>query len=155
MKEIAKVHIDRDAPATRRIVTLRGNLYPIGKPLVTPHGTGAVEDFGAGETVRWQFWHAEAHYILDGTAAVRYSLPPWFDEEQQMTVETGDLYIIPPGADVTWTVTSSAPLRKLCVILPLESLYQEIRPSRIERLDPPDRFRGVTATPPPAGEPRR
>lgn len=155
MKEIAKVHIDRHAPQTRRIVTLRGNLYPIGKPLVTPYGTGAVEDFGSGETVRWQFWHAEAHYILDGTAEVRYSLPPWFDEEKRMTVEAGDLYIIPPGADLRWTVTSPAPLRKLCIILPLEALYQEIRPSRVDRLEPSDRFPRPPSTPPAPGDDSR
>jgi mannose-6-phosphate isomerase-like protein (cupin superfamily) len=142
VREIEKIRIDVDAPQTRRVRTLRGNLYPVGRALVTPHGSGAVEDFGAGETATWQFWHAEAHYILAGAADVKYSLPPWFDEAKTMRVEAGDFYIIPPGADMTWTVTSAGPLRKLCVILPNERLYQEVRPLQIERLTPGGGSRG-------------
>jgi uncharacterized cupin superfamily protein len=135
-QEIPKIRIDASAPQTRRIRTLRGNLYPVGKALVTSHGSGAIEDFGAGETARWQFWHPEAHYILGGAADVTYSMPPWFDEEHSMRVEAGDFYIIPPGADITWKVTSAEPLRKLCVILPNQDLYQQVRPVNVERLAP-------------------
>jgi len=135
LTQIEVGHAGPEASACRRIGTTRGNLYVVGQALDTAHGTAALEDFGPGETVRWAYCHTEFHYIVSGSAEVTYSLPPWHDSTQMLTVGPGDYYLIPPGAELTFRVAPDEPLRKLCVIMPKENLYGEVRPNAVEKLE--------------------
>jgi mannose-6-phosphate isomerase-like protein (cupin superfamily) len=138
VNEIEVGQADSGAEARHRIETTRGNIYAVGRVIDTPYGTAALEDFGPGETVRWAFWHAEFHYIVSGSAEVSYSLAPWHDKVQYMSVNPGAYYLIPPGAELTFRVAAGEPLRKLCVIMPKETLYGEVRPSSVQKLDRKD-----------------
>jgi mannose-6-phosphate isomerase-like protein (cupin superfamily) len=134
MDEISFGRVEPNAQARAVVDTLRGNLYMVGRPLVAPDGSVTVEDFGAGEQVRWAFWHAEVHYILSGEARVTYTMPPWHDVEREATVSSGSFYVIPPGAELTFHIAPDAPLRKLCVIMPPRPEYAAVRPERATRL---------------------
>jgi mannose-6-phosphate isomerase-like protein (cupin superfamily) len=135
MTEISFGRVEPDAKARAMVTTERGRLYMVGRPLVGAQGSVTVEDFGAGEQVRWAFWHAEAHYILGGEARVTYTMPPWHDTEREQLIGEGSFYIIPAGAELTFHVSPEAPLRKLCVIMPLEPGYSEVRPEHVTRLE--------------------
>ncbi len=122
LTEIPKRKLDPDAPTKYIIETAYGNTY-MGAGVPSPDATVGIEDFGAGETIRWRFWHPEVHYILKGKAEVTYTLPAWHDEVKTMTVEAKDCYVIPRGAELEWKVSPEGPLRKLCVVMPQEPLY--------------------------------
>jgi mannose-6-phosphate isomerase-like protein (cupin superfamily) len=134
MNEISFGRVEPDAQPRAVVDTLRGNLYMVGRPVVASSGSITVEDFGAGEQVRWAFWHAEVHYILSGDAQVTYTMPPWHDTELEASIGQGSFYVIPPGAELTFHVAADAPLRKLCVIMPPQPEYGAVRPERITRL---------------------
>ena len=122
LTEIPKRKIDSEATPKYIIETAYGNCY-IGVGVPSPDAVVGIEDFGAGETMRWRFWHPEVHYILKGKAEVSYTLPAWHDEVKTMTVEAGDCYVIPKGAELQWKVSSEGPLRKFCVVMPKDPLY--------------------------------
>jgi uncharacterized cupin superfamily protein len=133
VKEISKIKIDPEAKVKRIVKTLRGDLH-FSCELVTPQGMLAVEDFASGETIRWIFFHDEWHYILKGKAELTYSLPPWHDEQKTMTVEAGEAYFIPCGADITFKIVSKEPYRKMLVVMPPELMYKTVEPRMITEL---------------------
>ena len=118
--------------------TLGGNIYAYGPEtnMRYANATVSMEDFGAGETMYWAFpLDNEVHLILKGKAELTYSLEGTnHTEEKKMTVEEGDVYIIPRGARMTWKVDPSGPLRKLCVTIP-GLVVPERRPEAVEELE--------------------
>ena len=130
IRELLKVKVDPESGPTRLTKTERGNLggSPPDRTIYHPEGIMSIEDFFAGDIIQWSFHHAEFQYILKGNAELVYTLPPWHDEKKTMTVSTGDAFLIPKGADVTFSIGSGAPLRKLCVVMPAEMSYVEVRP---------------------------
>ena len=116
--EIARIRID-PLGAQKVSKTKRGTLTYIGDSIWYKEGVVLLENFIAGETMRWTFWFDEVHYILAGKAEVSYLLPASrFSVQKHMKVQAGDAYLIPTGADMTWKVDPSGPLTKLCVIMP-------------------------------------
>ena len=100
-----------------KLKTVRGTLY--GKFYINePSGFVCIEDFGAGETCRWAFFHDEFHYILEGEADLTYSMPPLHLEKKSAHVKAGQFYMIPAGAEIEWKVAPGSPYRKLCVGMP-------------------------------------
>ena len=132
LTEIPKRRLDPDVPAKYVIETAYGQTY-IGSGVRSPDASVGIEDFGAGDTIRWRFWHAEVHYILKGKAEVTYTLPAWHDEVKTMTVEANDCYVIPRGAELEWKVSPEEPLRKFCVVMPKDPLY-DVRPKTMRKI---------------------
>ena len=68
VREILRVKVDPNRNPTQIIKTMRGELpgFPADTAIFHPEGMVAVEDFKAGDTVRWNFSHAEVQYILKG-----------------------------------------------------------------------------------------
>lgn len=128
IREIAITKTDFEADPSIVVVTERGNLgeYDGSLGVFHPEGAMAVEDFLEGETCRWAFFHAEFQYIIKGKAKMTYTLAPWHDDVKSIIVGTGDAYMIPTGADITWEVFPGAPFRKLCVTMPAEPMYQTV-----------------------------
>ena len=131
--EIPKVKVDPERTPTHVTKTLRGELggFPADTGIFHPEGMMAIEDFKAGDTIRWTFPHPEFQYVLKGKAELTYMLPPWYDEEKTLTVETGDAYLIPNGADVVFKIAPGEPLRKLCMVMPPYSKYVEAPPKNV------------------------
>jgi ethanolamine utilization protein EutQ (cupin superfamily) len=116
--EIPKVRINPQGEQ-RVSKTKRGTLVYLGDAIWYKEGVVLLENFVAGETMKWTFWFDEVQYILAGKAEMHYLLPASrFSVEKHMTVEAGDALLIPKGADVTWKIDPSGPLTKFCVIMP-------------------------------------
>jgi hypothetical protein len=135
-REILKVKVEVEGDPTVVTNTVRGRLggFPIEKAIAHPECIMAVEDFFAGDTIRWAFHHAEFQYILKGKAELVYTLPPWHDEQKTLKVQTGDAYLIPNGADITFKIDKGAPFRKMCVVMPAEMGYFEVPPKDVKQL---------------------
>jgi uncharacterized cupin superfamily protein len=135
-REIRKVRINPDAEPTYVVRWLRGAAaeYPSEMGIFHPEGMMAIEDFLAGETTFWSFWHPEFHLVLKGTCEITYCLAPWYDEEHTITVGPGDAYILPNGANVTFKVSPEGPMRHMCVVMPRQNLYGMLRPKNIIQL---------------------
>ena len=83
-----------------------------------------MENFPAGKTSHWVFWYDEIHYIQEGKAEMTYTLAQTrHTVAKTVTVQKGDCYIIPAGADITWKVDPSGPLKKFCVVMPAPYRY--------------------------------
>ena len=130
--EIIKKKIDADTPPTHVFETEFGNLY-MGVNVPSPEALVAIEDFAAGDTLRWRFWHTEVHFILKGKAEITYTLGPWHDEKKTFSIEAGDCYVIPRAAELEFKVSPEGPLRKFCVVMPKDPIY-DIRPKKFRRL---------------------
>jgi hypothetical protein len=133
IREILKVKVDPNRNPTHVTKTVRGDLpgFPADTTIFHPEGMMAIEDFKAGDTIRWTFPHAEFQYVLKGKAELVYILPPWYDEEKTLSMETGEACLIPNGADVTFKIAPGEPLRKLCVVMPAYMKYLETPPKNI------------------------
>lgn len=136
IREILKVKVDPDREPTVATISVNGRLggFPPDTAIIHPEGMMAVEDFFAGDTIRWPFPHAEFQYILKGKAELTYTLAPWHDEEKTLTVEPGDAYMIPNGAVVTFKIAPGDNFRKLCVVMPAFMAYMEVPPKKVEQL---------------------
>jgi hypothetical protein len=130
IREILKVHVDPDRGPSKIIDTPSGSFtaLPPEHDIFHPEGIMAIEDSLPSPNKRWTFFHTEFHYILKGKAEITYTLPPWHDEEKTMTVEAGDAYLIPSGADFKWNIFPGEPLRKMCVVMPAQPSYFEVQP---------------------------
>jgi ethanolamine utilization protein EutQ (cupin superfamily) len=119
LTEMPKIKIEVKSKPHVKAKTLNGNLYFRGESIRVPQAWVVMEDFAAGDVVRWNFFYDEIHYILRGKAEVTYSLASTtYTEQKKMTAEAGDCYLIPRGASVEWKVDPSGPYQKLCVIMP-------------------------------------
>ena len=119
---IPKIKIDPKAPQ-QDVWCLRG-VWSHGDGIFTREGVAGLENFPAGKTTHWVFWFDEVQYVLEGKAEVTYTLASTrFTEEKKMTIEKGDVYIIPRGTDISWKVDPSGPLVRFCVIMPGPERY--------------------------------
>lgn len=119
LKEMLKIKIDVDSKPSLKVNTLNGNLYFRGESICAPQAWVVMEDFAAGDVVRWNFYYDEIHYVLAGKATITYSLASTSHTEQKkMIAETGDCYLIPKGASVEWKIDPAGPYRKICVMIP-------------------------------------
>ena len=119
---IPKMKVDPEAPQTE--VWCHRGIWSHGPGISCRGGAVNQENFPAGKTTHFVFWYDEVQYILDGKAELTYTL--WqnrFTVEKKMTVEKGDIYIIPKGADIHFKVDPSGPLKKLCVMMPAPDDY--------------------------------
>jgi hypothetical protein len=135
-REICKVRVDPDADPTYMIKFIRGRVaeHPEETCINHPEGLMAIEDFLAGDTLFWTFYHPEFHLVLKGTCEITYCLAPWYDEEHTITVGPGDAYILPNGANVTFEVSPDGPMRHMCIVMPRQDLYGMLRPKNIIQL---------------------
>ena len=133
IREILKVKVDPNRSPTHVTKTVPGDLpgFPADTAIFHPEGMMAIEDFKAGDTIRWTFPHPEFQYVLKGKAELVYTLAPWYDEEKTLSVNTGDAYLIPNGADVTFKIAPGEPFRKLCVVMPAYMKYLEVPPKNV------------------------
>jgi mannose-6-phosphate isomerase-like protein (cupin superfamily) len=107
------------------VTSLRGTWNVNPSVIWKPEALVALESFKAGEVTRYQFWHNEVQYILDGEATLTYSLPiTRFSKERELHVVKGDAYVIPLGADIKFAVSEGGPLQKLCVAMPGPARYR-------------------------------
>jgi oxalate decarboxylase/phosphoglucose isomerase-like protein (cupin superfamily) len=136
---IQRVNIDTNRKPDRRLRLLNGNVYLYPGTTRMPSSFAAVEHFAPGETVYWCFMGDEWQYVLKGEADITYSLAATMHtEEREIHVGPGDLYAIPAGARLRWTVTSKEPFMHLCVVVLLsaprsEELYH-VAPGALEYL---------------------
>ena len=88
--------------------------------LSDPEGTLIVEEWRPERQAddEYTFYHSEMHYALSGKAELTYSMPPFYDKWETMTVEGGDAYLIPKGLCWKRKVLGEEPYRHLCVIMP-------------------------------------
>lgn len=130
---IPKIHVDLDDEQVI-LKSLRGTWSVHPDLIYKTEGFVALENFPAGETVRYIFWTDEVQFYLGGRAELTYTMPRTrFSVEKKMIVEKGDSILIPCGADITFKVDPSEPLSKFCVIMPAppptvtESMPREAR----------------------------
>lgn len=121
---IPKIRIEPEGRAIPATILNCGALEHRGDRMWIPEGAVVVEDFPPETTFWWAYWYDEVQYILGGKADITYTLPASrFSVEKTMTVETGDCYIIPSGARLTFKVAPGGPLKKFCVMMPGPRLY--------------------------------
>ena len=119
---LPKIHVDIDDEQIE-VGSLRGSWYVHPDVMWKPEALISLESFAAGRTTRYIFWHNEVHFILAGKAELTYSLPiNRFSVEKTMTVEKGDAYFIPCGADIKFT--PSERLYHLSVSMPGPARYR-------------------------------
>jgi mannose-6-phosphate isomerase-like protein (cupin superfamily) len=130
---IPKIHVDlNDEQVTLK--SLRGTWSVHPDLIYKTEAFVALENFPAGETVRYIFWTDEVQFYLSGRAELTYTMPRTrFSVAKKMIVEKGDSILIPCGADITFKVDPGEPLSKFCVIMPAppptvtESMPKEAR----------------------------
>ena len=84
-----------------------------------PACTAAFQEFRKEEPLDyWIMWYDEVHFALAGRARLTYRMPPLFEEEFQVEVEAGDLYLLPIGSESNWEVLSDEPYRTLFICMP-------------------------------------
>jgi hypothetical protein len=73
----------------------------------------------AQATDSWTFPFYEVHYALKGKAEITYTSPPYhFSETKRtITVEAGDVYLIPIGTRWTRKVIGNEPYLHLCIVI--------------------------------------
>ncbi len=121
---IPKIKVDLDSPQ-KEATCLRGTWSHHPDMIWKPEAWVVLENFPAGQTVRWVYWYDEIHYILEGKAELYYQLPATrFSVEKKMIVEKGDAYLIPKGAEFVFKVDPSGPLKHFCVIMPGPEPYK-------------------------------
>lgn len=96
----------------------KGNPLLIKRFVQEPAGHITLEDFPAGSTVEWTYWHDEVHVVVKGKAQVEYYLPPLFQDKGQAVLQEGDAYLMHRGECVVFKVLGDQPFRHLCVIMP-------------------------------------
>ncbi|MFC2031844.1 cupin domain-containing protein [Chloroflexota bacterium] len=136
LTEIPKIKIDPSQEPDKKVETVAGNFYSYRKSNVLRCANGfvCIEDFGAGETITWMFQHDEFHWIAKGKAEMTYSLAGTsHTESKTVTIQEGDIYLLPLGARVTWKVATGSPLRKICVLIPAKAPSTR-RPEKITDL---------------------
>ncbi|MFC2031935.1 cupin domain-containing protein [Chloroflexota bacterium] len=120
--EIPIAKMDLDAPQTE-VTCLRGT-WSHGPVVIREEALAALENFPAGKTSHWVFSYNEIHYILEGKAEMTYTLAQTrHTKAKTVTIQKGDCYIIPVGADITWEVDPSGPLKKFCAVMPAPASY--------------------------------
>lgn|SRR5690625_1903127 len=75
----------------------------------TPEGLAGLESFPAGKEYSFAFWADEFHFVVSGSATVKYTSPPLHQDVVETTVEAGDVYLIRSGSRVRWFVDESEP----------------------------------------------
>lgn len=124
---IPKIRIDLNGKQVET-TCLRGTWSHYPDMIWKPEAWVCLEDFPAGQTVRWAFWFDEVHYIFEGKAELTYLLPATrFSIEKKMIVEKGDAYVIPKGSECIWKVDPSGPLKHLCVLMPAPEPYKLVQ----------------------------
>jgi mannose-6-phosphate isomerase-like protein (cupin superfamily) len=73
----------------------------------------------AQSTTSWTFPFNEVHYALKGKAEITYTSPPFHSSETKrtITVEAGDVYLIPIGTRWRRKVIGNEPYLHLCVVI--------------------------------------
>jgi ethanolamine utilization protein EutQ (cupin superfamily) len=66
----------------------------------------------------WVMWYDEIHYALSGRAKLIYSMPPLYEEEREVEVQAGDVYLLPIGSQSKWEVLGDEPYRTLFICMP-------------------------------------
>jgi len=79
----------------------------------------AFEEFNAGDTVRFSPNRTIVAIVQQGTARITYTLPGTHHTEvKEMTVEKGDVYVIPSGAYLEWKIPRDGAYRHLVILVP-------------------------------------
>lgn len=120
--EIARNCTQVDVKELVKVDTVVGSVF-IKRFVKCPSGHITIEDFAAGSTFVWTFWHAEVHYIVSGKAEVTFSLPPLHQREKTVTINAGDAYLVHRGERVTFKVDPAGPYRHLCILMPAVPLH--------------------------------
>lgn len=73
----------------------------------------------AQSTTSWTFPHYEVHYALKGKAEITYTQLPLHlaETKRTITVQAGDVYLIPIGTRWTRKVIGDEPYQHLCVVI--------------------------------------
>jgi len=113
LDEIPKGNIPWAAP---------GGVSPatVGKKYDTANMTVDVAELAPGASFFWFFSTDEMHYVCQGEADLVYSFASTSHTEQKkLHLVTGDFYIVPLGARLTWTVpATSKPFKLLSICQP-------------------------------------
>ncbi|MFC2031842.1 cupin domain-containing protein [Chloroflexota bacterium] len=124
LTEIPKIKIDPDQEpdVNIKVAAIADFLAPSKFRLVCANGIASVEDFAAGETITWMYPHDEIHWVIKGKAELTYSLAGTSHTEQKtVTLQEGDIFLIPLGARLTYKVDPSGPLRNVAIAMPFPS----------------------------------
>jgi mannose-6-phosphate isomerase-like protein (cupin superfamily) len=79
----------------------------------------------------WVMWYDEIHFGLSGKAKLIYSMPPLYEEELEIEVGAGDLYLLPTGSQQKWEVLGDEPYRMMCVVMPRPK-WLDLTPTGLE-----------------------
>ena len=84
----------------------------------TPNVIVGFEEFEARETFSFSLNEDTIALVLKGKAELTYFLAgTHYTEEKRMTVEEGDVCVLPLGAYVEWKVALGARFRHLCIMM--------------------------------------
>ena len=85
----------------------------------TANAVVAFEEFKDGDTVSFSPNRNIVAIVRKGKAEITYTLAgTHHTEEKKMTVEEGDVYVIPSGAYLEWKVAPGTRYRHLCIMMP-------------------------------------
>ena len=127
---IPKIKVDTDAEKVER-KNLRGTIAVYADFIWKPEALVSLISIPPESTFHWVYTAEEVQFILGGKAELTYStLCNRYTTEKKMTVEKGDAYLLPRGADVTFETDSSGPLQIFNVVMPAYHAYKkELTPS--------------------------
>ena len=127
LTEIPKIKVDKNMEpiAKHKRLNLDGTptyLYVFGPEgnLNYANAYVSMERIAAGSVRQWYFpYDSEFHYILQGKAEMTYSLDG-SDHTQlkTMSIEEGDVFIIPRGARIKWKMSDDMDMVRLIILIP-------------------------------------
>jgi quercetin dioxygenase-like cupin family protein len=121
IKEIPRFSLKDDpGPRTAIPMPLFGTThYFPGTGIRTANAIVAYEEFDAGQTVKFSPNRDITLLVQQGRAELTYTLAGTHHTEvKKMTVQAGDVYVLPSGAWLEWRVAPDGPYRHLAVMMP-------------------------------------
>lgn len=87
--------------------------------IYTANAIVAFEEFEDGDTISFCPMRDVVALVMKGKAEITYSLAgTHYTEVKKMTVEEGEVYVIPIGAQIEWKVAPGSRFRHLCIMMP-------------------------------------
>ena len=124
VKEIPKFNINIDdlGPETAVVMPKFGTThYFLNTGIFTTNAMVAFEEYEAGRTIRWVAHADGVAIVMRGEAEITYSLlATHYTVIKKMTVNVGDVYIIPNAAYLEWKIAPGSRYRHLYIRMPFD-----------------------------------
>jgi len=121
MTEIPKLNVNIADLGPEKVIKMPifGTTYHFPSAVIwTPNVVAGFEEFEAGDTISFSLNEDTIALVLKGRAELTYFLAgTHYTEEEKMTLEEGDVYVLPLGAYVEWKVAPGSRFRHFCIML--------------------------------------